>query len=140
MDILKDCGSFDPVVKSRPGRIILRLESLKDLFSLLNTHENTSDMSQKERRAPTSQDRAFHILYGTAESYLKNAVKNLDVSEADAKVITQFINELRASNNLGKSRVFKIISVLVNWRRMIPDYKDCGIGDVYQGLEYLREV
>jgi site-specific recombinase XerD len=97
-------------------------------------------MSQKEKRAPTSQDRAFHILRpGAAENYLAFHLKKQSISQEDGKYITQFVNELRASNNIGKSRVFKIISVLVNWRRMIPEYKSCNIGDLYQGIEKLKE-
>ena len=106
----------------------------------MNKFANTSGMTLKDRHAPTSQDRAFHILRpGAAEKYLQNALKEKSISPEDGKYIVEFVNELRSSNTIGKSRALKIISVLVNWRRMIPEYKDSNIDDLYQGIEYLRE-
>jgi site-specific recombinase XerD len=98
-------------------------------------------MSQKEKRAPTSQDRAFHILKpGAAENVLKNAVKRQLITEEDSRLIFEFANELQASNVIGKSRFFKIVSVLVNWRRMLTAYNKNKIEDVYRGLRFLEEV
>ena len=103
-------------------------------------HGNTSGMTQQEKRAPTTQDRAFHILKpGTAEHLLSIAFNNLKITEEDSKYISQFVNELRASNNIGKGRVVKIVSVLINWRRVIDDYDFNKIEDLYNGIEDLKD-
>jgi len=98
-------------------------------------------MTQKERRAPTSQDRAFHILKPDAvENLIKRALKDRLINDTDAKLILQFANELRASNIIGKSRYFKIVSVLVNWRYMLAEYNENKIEDIYRGLEFLKDA
>ena len=70
---------------------------------------------------------------------LSIAFNNLKITEEDSKYISQFVNELRASNNIGKGRVVKIVSVLINWRRVIDDYDFNKIEDLYSGIEDLKD-
>ena len=77
VDILEACGAFDPV-QVPAGAYHIEVGVPKGHVSFLNMHGNTSGMTQQEKRAPTTQDRAFHILKpGTAEHLLSIAFNNL---------------------------------------------------------------
>jgi hypothetical protein len=86
----------------------------------LNKLGNTSDMTEKIRRASQQGDREFYELDPQAvNNRLIHAVKEKQITVQDRAHITAFANEIVASNNVGKSRHFKIVSILVNWRRYI---------------------
>jgi site-specific recombinase XerD len=105
----------------------------------LNKLGNTPGMKTNMRRAPRRGDREFHELDPQAANQLLNrAIQNNRLTMDDRTLITTFANEIVASNNVGKSRHFKVISLLTNWRRYIGPYRTNTIDDLYQGIARLK--
>jgi hypothetical protein len=73
-------------------------------------------MTENIRRAPQLGDREFHELDPqVGNNRLNDALKAKRITVEDRAHISTFANEIVALNNVGKSRHFKVISILVNW-------------------------
>jgi len=98
-------------------------------------------MTENIRRAPKRGDREFHELDPQAANIrLNDAVKAKRITVEDRAHITAFANEIVALNNVGKSRHFKIISILVNWRRYIGPYQTNTLDDLFLGITRLKSA
>jgi integrase len=56
----------------------------------------------------------------------------------DAALIKEFLGERRSTANISHGRANKIATILVSWRRYLPLYRQLTIGDVYTGIEALK--
>jgi hypothetical protein len=107
----------------------------------LNKLGNTPGMTKNMRRAPRRGDREFHELDPqAAHNLLTRAVQEKRITGEDRTYITAFATEIVVSNNVGKSRHFKIISVLVNWRHYIGPYQTNTLDDLYQGIARIKSA
>ena len=94
-------------------------------------------MQPKNNRqhAPTTRDRAFHILKPNAvEKRLDFAIEKQWITPYDWALITKYIDEQRVVANIQAPRAFKIMSVLVNWRRFIGLFEQNTADDIYKGI------
>lgn len=68
------------------------------------------------------------------EKSISKAISSGLITESDCDVITRFINDKQIQDHVSLSRVNKIVSTLVNWRRFIPvsyselSYESIGVG------------
>ena len=87
------------------------------------------------QHAPTTRDRAFHILKPNAvQKRLEIAYEAKWIKYADWMHIKNYIEERRVVANIQEPRAFKIMSVLVNWRRFIGPFELNTADDIYQGI------
>jgi len=58
----------------------------------------------------------------------------------DARLIRNFVAELKATKGISTGRANKLIFTLVSWRQFIGPYPTNTIPDLYRGIELLREA
>lgn len=94
----------------------------------------------KTPAAPTLTDAKFsnHIDYGARS--IKNHLANGSITQSDAHHITAFISDLQASSGISRSRSNKLITLLLSWRRWIPEYANCTHQDLMSGAAALRSA
>jgi site-specific recombinase XerD len=87
------------------------------------------------QHAPTVRDRAFHTLKPNAlNDHLDRQIKWQKITPNDRALITRYIDERRVVANIQAARAFKIMSVLVNWRRFIGPFDQNTADDIYRGI------
>ncbi len=93
------------------------------------------ELKNKHPHAPTIRDRAFHILKPNAlEKHLDFWIGRQWITPNDRALITRYIDERRVVANIQNARAFKIMSVLVNWRRFIGPFDQNTADTIYQGI------
>jgi len=98
-------------------------------------HPSGMEPKNKSQHAPTIRDRAFHILKPEAiEEHLDFMIKGRRITPNDRALITRYIDERRVVANIQNPRAFKIMSVLVNWRRFIGPFDQNTADTIYQGI------
>jgi len=75
-----------------------------------------------------------------AEHSLARGLEDGLITGEDARLIREFIAELRAMEGIGLSRANKLTFSLVLWRRFIGPYSKNSILDLQQGIEKLRNA
>ena len=89
----------------------------------------------KPQHAPTVRDRAFHTLKPNAmNDHFDFVISKQRITPNDRTLITRYIDERRVVANIQAARAFKIMSVLVNWRRFIGPFDQNTAEDIYQGI------
>jgi integrase/recombinase XerD len=92
-------------------------------------------------RIPTREDGPFHNLKPEyARHTLDAALGSGLITDEDARLIEEFVAELRATEGIGVSRSNKITTCLTLWRRFIGPYTGNTIVDVQQGIEKIRNA
>lgn len=91
--------------------------------------------------APTKDDSLF---YGDHREYwittVEKAQKEGRVTENDIRYIREFLGDLTAYKGISARRREKLTGHLCGWRRFIPEYDQCTIGDLTIGINSLREA
>jgi len=95
-------------------------------------------MKTTMRRAPRRGDREFHELDPqAANNLLTRAVLEKQITGEDRAHITAFATEIVVSNNAGKSRHSRIVSILVNRLRHIGPYSKKILDNLFQQIPFL---
>lgn len=75
------------------------------------------------------------------EEYLKNARNCLEtatadgrITDADRRLITEFVSEVAATNGVSPQRRYKLTFLLVRWREYVGPYTALTAGDLFDGL------
>ncbi|MCK9631957.1 MAG: tyrosine-type recombinase/integrase [Methanoregula sp.] len=95
----------------------------------------------RKQQAPTRHMRPFHnpkTVY--ADHSITNATSRGKLTADDARLIREFIAEIKATKGIGAGRANKIIFTLVGWRGFIGPFQANTISDLYLGVERLREA
>jgi site-specific recombinase XerD len=92
-------------------------------------------------RIPTREDGPFHNLKPEyARHTLDAALGSGLITDEDARLIEEFVAELRATQGIGVSRSNKITTCLTLWRRFIGPYTTNTIFDLQRGIKELRNA
>ena len=70
---------------------------------------------------------------------LNTALDAGTITADDKALIMEFTNERQASANISQSRVNKLTSMLVGWRRFVGEFRTLSIVDVYAGVDILKK-
>lgn len=94
----------------------------------------------KPSSAPTLADAKFsnHIDYGARS--LSNHLADGSISDSDYHLINAFMSDLKASSGISLSRSNKLITLLINWRRWIPEYSSATYQDLLSASAALRSA
>lgn len=90
----------------------------------------------------TPKHKAFHCtgekytLY--ADNILKNGVEEGRITADDAALIREFTGEAVATSQISPARKYKIVYILVGWRRFIGPFRENEIADLFTSVERLR--
>jgi len=74
-----------------------------------------------------------------ADHSITNATNRGKLTVDDARLIRDFIAEIKATKGIGAGRANKIIFTLVTWRNFLGPFQANTISDLYRGVEKLRE-
>jgi len=97
--------------------------------------------ASRSQQAPTRHVRSFHNTKSKyADHSIADAVKIGQLVDDDAQLIHEFIAEIKATHGIGVGRANKIIFTLVTWRKFIGQFRMNTMGDLYRGIEDLREA
>jgi site-specific recombinase XerD len=89
--------------------------------------------------APTRHVENFHGLKAEyAENSILRAVADGRMLPDDAKLIREFIAEMKATKGISLGRSNKLIYTLVRWRSFVGPYRTNTIADLYEGIERLK--
>lgn len=94
--------------------------------------------------APASQESSFHTTEAKYREYsngaLKKAVNSQRISQDDADLILEFVQETKAVNKkITASRCFKLTVTLIRLREFFPKpFRECAIKDIYAAREGLE--
>jgi site-specific recombinase XerD len=89
--------------------------------------------------APLITDSGFHTVRPNFITTSVAAAREQGrITHGDAQLLTEFITESRSTQNISLSRVNKIVSTLLSWRRFIGPYAENSITDLYTGIESLK--
>ena len=75
-----------------------------------------------------------------ADHSITNATNRGKMTADDARLIRDFIAEIKVTKGIGAGRANKIIFTLVTWRGFIGPFQANTISDLYLGVEKLREA
>lgn len=81
----------------------------------------------------------FHygkIEYGTAS--IRKAIEKNQLTDNDAEVILEFVNELFALKGISLNRRNKLIFSLVFWRKFLPEYRHSTFADLTDAIARVR--
>jgi len=85
--------------------------------------------------------RPFHPTKSVyAEHSIDHAVQAGQLTADDARLIRDFIAEIKATRGIGFSRANKLAYTLVSWRQFIGPFRINTLADLYRGIEALREA
>lgn len=83
--------------------------------------------------------------HATDEKYVEysrniiiNGLKEGLITQDDASLIQEFVNEIRATAQICPQRAFKITCHMANIREFIGPYRNNTVADVYQGIDNIR--
>ncbi|PKG31120.1 tyrosine-type recombinase/integrase, partial [Methanoregula sp.] len=92
---------------------------------------------------PVTQER-FHPsaqkYYGYAKNIIARGLEEKRITDDDAKLIQEYVGEIASTSSISAGRVFKLTSILTNWREYIRPYRSNTISDVYRGINVLRDA
>ena len=109
--------------------------------SYLNWGQKMRAAMAESIRIPTREDGPFHNLKPEyARQTLDAALGFGLITDEDARLIEEFVAELRATQGIGVSRSNKITTCLTLWRRFIGPYTTNTIFDLQQGIEKIRNA
>ena len=92
-------------------------------------------------QAPNRHMRPFHSAKSVyAEHSIDHALQPASLTADDARLIRDFIAEMKATQGIGVSRANKLTFILVSWRRFIGPFRTNTVADLYRGIEALREA
>jgi len=95
----------------------------------------------RTQQAPNRHMRPFHNAKSVyAEHSIDNAIRAGQLTVEDARLIRDFIAEIKATRGIGVSRANKLTYILVSWRQYIGPFRTNTVADFYRGIEALREA
>jgi site-specific recombinase XerD len=95
----------------------------------------------RAQQAPNRHMRPFHSVKSVyAEHSINDALKAGQLTADDARLIRDFVAEIKATRGIGVSRANKLTYSLVSWRQYIGPFRTNTVADLYRGLEALREA
>jgi integrase/recombinase XerD len=102
---------------------------------------NLGPTMPEHRRIPTREDGPFHNHKPEyARHSLDSALGSGLITDEDARLIEEWVAELRATEGIGVSRSNKITFCLIKWRRFVPSFSENSIFDLQQGIEQLKNA
>jgi site-specific recombinase XerD len=91
--------------------------------------------------APTRHDHPFHPPRKPyIERSLNQALHQGRVTPQDAQLIRSFTLEMQSARNISESRILKLTSTLVTWRRFIGPFAENTLPDLYVGIAALKDA
>ncbi|MGB7787485.1 tyrosine-type recombinase/integrase [Methanoregula sp.] len=95
----------------------------------------------RSQLAPSRHVRSFHNTKGAyADHSITHPVEKGRLSAEDARLIRDFIAEIKATHGIGVGRANKLIFTLVTWRKFIGPFRANTIADIYRGIEAMRDA
>ncbi len=95
----------------------------------------------RTQQAPSRHARPFHNAKSVyAEHSIDNALQAGQLTADDARLIRDFIAEIKVTGGIGVSRANKLTYILVSWRQYIGPFRTDTVADLYRGIEALREA
>lgn len=92
---------------------------------------------------PVTQER-FHpsaqAYYGYAKNIITRGLEEKRITDDDARLIQEYVGEIASTSSISAGRVFKLTSILTNWREYIGPYRSNTIFDVYTGIRVLGDA
>lgn len=89
-------------------------------------------------------DTNFHL---TSEGYreyadrqIKEGVLTGRITSDDADLITEFIDELKATASISAGRAYKLQYLIVGWRSFLPPFKEVDTKAVHQGIDKIKNA
>ena len=95
----------------------------------------------RAQQAPNRHMRPFHNAKSVyADHSIDDAMEAGQLTADDARLIRDFVAEMKATRGIGVSRANKLTYILVSWRRFIGPFRMNTVADLYRGIEALREA
>jgi site-specific recombinase XerD len=76
----------------------------------------------------------------SAPAILDRAVEAGTITIDDAHLIREFVAEKSCSSNLSPSRIYKLYGLYAGWRQFIGPFRQNNMGDLYDGIDRLKQA
>jgi hypothetical protein len=73
-----------------------------------------------------------------ADRQISKALQDGRITPEDAELISEFINELKATVQISAGRAYKLQYLLVGWRSFLPPFRDVDTKSVLEGIERIK--
>ena len=95
----------------------------------------------EKKGAPTRHEHPFHPSRRPyIERSLTQALHQDRITSQDAQLIRSYTLEMQSARNISESRVLKLTSTLVTWRRFIGPFTQNSLPDLYVGIAALKDA